>query len=308
MLLRSLLAVSVLATLLGAQESPSESGRVHTEMRNVVYHYTASIAVHIIQLEGELVPVGEAGLPVFEDPNSFLVDVRSAELSMTTSALANVMNNYAFAAPDAPIKAIGVAIQAGKLQIHGRLRKGEVPFESEGTLSVTPDGEIRVHTEKVKAVHVPVKGLMDLLGENIAKLIDTRKVRGVRAEGDDLILNPAELFPPPHIHGKLSSIFARGNEIVLKFGGAPQRTIKVSGNYMAYRGNRLRFGTLTMTNTDLTLIDMDPQDPLDFYLDHYWDQLAAGYSKITHTFGLQTYCRDYNKLTAAQKTAKKVTR
>ena len=77
---------------------------------------------------------------------------------------------------------------------------------------------------------------------------------------------------------------------------------------MAYRGARLRFGKLTMSDTDLTLIDMDPEDPLDFYLDHYWDQLAAGYSKITHSFGLHTYCRDYNKLTPAQKTARKITR
>jgi hypothetical protein len=308
MLLRSLLAVCVLATLLCAQESPSESGRVHTEMRNVVYHYTASVSVYIIHLEGELVPVGEAGMPVFEDPNSFLVDVRSAELSISTAALANVMNQYAFAAPDAPIKAIRVAIQGGKLQIQGRLRKGDLPFESDGSLAVTPDGEIRVHTEKVKAVHVPVKGLMDLLGENIAQLIDTKKVRGVRAEGDDLILNPTELFPPPHIRGKLSSIDFRSNAIALKYGGPPERTVKVAGNYMAYRGARLRFGKLTMNNTDLTLIDLDPQDPLDFFLDHYWDQLVAGYSKITHTFGLHTYCRDYNKLTSAQKTAKKVTR
>ena len=276
-------------------------------MHNVVYHYTDAIAVHIVHLEGELVPIGEASLPVFENPNSFLVEVRSAQLSITTAALANVMNQYAFAASDAPIKDIHISTHEGKLQIRGRLHKGDVPFESDGTLAVTPEGEIRVHTERVKAVHVPVKGLMDLLGENIAKLIDTRKLRGVRAEGDDLILNPAELFPPPHIRGRLSSIDSRGNAIVLTYGGLPERTLKLSGNYMAYRGARLRFGKLTMTNTDLTLIDMDPQDPLDFYLDHYWDQLAAGYSKITHSFGLHTYCRDYNKLTPAQKTGKKVT-
>jgi hypothetical protein len=306
MLLRSLLTLGILSTLVCAQKPSSEVGRVHAEMRNVVYHYTDSIAVHIIDLQGDLVPIGEAGLPVFEDPNSFLVDVRSAKLSITTAALTNVMNQYAFAAPDAPISDIHVAAQGGKLRIHGRLRKGDVPFESDGSLTVTPEGEIRVHTEKVKALHVPVKGLMDLLGENIAKLIDTRKVRGVRAQGNDLILNPAELFPPPHIQGRLSSIDSRGNAIALKYGGPAEPTIKLSGNYMAYRGARLRFGKLTMTSTDLTLIDMDPQDPLDFYLDHYWDQLAAGYSKITHTFGLHTYCRDYNKLTPAQKTAKKV--
>jgi len=123
MLLRSWLAVCIVSTVVCAPELSSEAGRVHAEMRNVVYHYTDSIAVHIIHLEGELVPIGEAGLPVFEDSNSFLVDVHSAELFITTTALANVMNEYAFAASDAPIKAIRVSTQGGKLQIHGRLRE-----------------------------------------------------------------------------------------------------------------------------------------------------------------------------------------
>jgi hypothetical protein len=65
---------------------------------------------------------------------------------------------------------------------------------------------------------------------------------------------------------------------------------------MAYRDNELRFGKLTMHDTDMILIDMDPQDPFDFYLDYYKDQLVAGYSKTTTTFGLRVYMRDYNKL------------
>jgi hypothetical protein len=65
---------------------------------------------------------------------------------------------------------------------------------------------------------------------------------------------------------------------------------------MAYRGAQLRFGKLTMSDTDLTILDMDPHDPLDFYLDHYRDQLVAGYTKTTPSFGLRSYFRDYAKL------------
>jgi hypothetical protein len=296
MIRRSSLIACILVTLVCAQQQPSEQGRVRAEMRNVFYHYTDSIAVHIVHLQGELVPVGKAGLPVFDDANSFFLEIHSAEISITTAALANVLNQYAFAAPDAPIKSIRISTQGGKLKMQGRLRSGDVPFESEGSLAVTPEGEIRVHSEKIKAVHVPVKGLMDLLGKNIATLIDTRKVGGIRAEKDDLILDPSELFPPPHIHGKLSSIAIRGNEIVQEYGGPGAQSQKIAGNYMAYHGARLRFGKLTMNDTELILIDMDPQDPLDFFLEHYWEQLAAGYTKITPTFGLRTYIRDYNKL------------
>jgi hypothetical protein len=301
---RALLAACAvcIALVSYSQEKSWDHGRVRAEMRNVMYHFTDSISVHIGHLDGELVPVGKPGLPVFEDANSFAIDIRSAEISITTDALANALNQYAFAASDAPIKDIRVSAQGGKLKIKGRMHsKGDLPFESEGSLSVTPDGEIRVHTEKVSAAHLPIKGLMDLLGTTIAEMIDTRKVRGIRAEKDDLILTPSEAFPPPHIQGRLNSIAIRGNEIVQQYGRSASPSMKISENYMAYRGAQLRFGKLTMIDTDLTLIDMDPQDPFDFYLDHYQDQLVAGYTKSTPSFGLRSYFRDYNKLSAKQK-------
>ena len=65
---------------------------------------------------------------------------------------------------------------------------------------------------------------------------------------------------------------------------------------MAYAGNRLQFGKLIMSDTDMILIDMDPKDPFDFYLDHYQEQLTAGYTKITPKFGLRVYMRDFEKL------------
>jgi len=295
----------VLATSVAQEQSSAASRSVHTEMHNVMYHFTDSSAVHIVYLEGELVPTTETGIPVFDDPNSFTLNIRSAEVSIATESLANALIQYAFAAPDAPIKEIRISAQGGNLNIQGRLRsKSNIPFESVGSLSVTPDGEIRVHTEKVKAAHLPVKGLMDLLGETIARLIDTRKVRGVRVEKDDLILTPAELFPPPHVQGRLSSVVLRGNEIVQKYGNTPVRSAKMPGNYMAYQGAQLRFGKLTMNDTDLILIDLDPQDPFDFYLNHYKEQLAAGYTKNTLSSGLRSYFRDYNKLTPKQKTRK----
>ena len=203
-------------------------------MRNILYHFNDSIAVHIVHLEGELLPVGSAGMPVFDDANSFVLEVRSAEISISTEALQNALNQYAFAARDAPIKGFRLSVEGGKLKIHGRLHsKGDLPFESEGSLSITPEGEIRVHTEKVKAAHLEVKGLMDLLGANISKLIDTRNVHGprIRAEKDDLILTPAELFPPPHIKGKLSAISIRGNEIVQQYGTSFTPSIRLAEVY-----------------------------------------------------------------------------
>ena len=51
-----------------------------------------------------------------------------------------------------------------------------------------------------------------------------------------------------------------------------------------------------MTDTDLELVDEDPSDPFDFSIDHWNDQLVAGYSKNTPTRGLKAHMPDYNDL------------
>jgi hypothetical protein len=62
-----------------------------------------------------------------------------------------------------------------------------------------------------------------------------------------------------------------GEQIRQVFGTKPPAGVPPAhqGNYMAYRGGQLHFGKLTMAETDLVLIDLDPEDPFDLCLDHY---------------------------------------
>ncbi|GAC1429003.1 MAG: hypothetical protein NVS1B11_09030 [Terriglobales bacterium] len=279
-------------------QTPDNSSKnaVQVQMHNVMYHFTEQTAVHILSLQGELLPTKQEGIPIFDDRMSFILAIRAAEISINTTALASVLNQYVLASPDSPLKQISLSSEGKTLKIKGHLHsKGDLPFEMDGTLAATPEGEIRIHAENIKAAHLPVKGLMDLLDVKIANLISANKVKGIRAEGNDLFLNPAQILPPPQIRGKITDVQLSGNEIVQIFGGvaaAPKR----AGNYMSYEGAQLRFNKLTMSDTDLTIVDMDPQDPFDFFLDHYVEQLAAGYSKTTLKYGLRVYMRDYNKI------------
>ena len=180
--------------------------------------------------------------------------------------------------------------------------KGDIPFSTEGILIPTADGKLRLHSEKIKAMHLPVKGLMDLFGIELGGLIKEGKVPGVETQEDDLILDLEQILPPPHIEGKVVSVRIEGDNIIQIFGGSDAKPVKNirAGNYMAYRNNRLRFGKLLMHDADLILIDMDPNDPLDFFLDRYKEQLAAGYAKLTPDSGLRVYIKDYNKLHPAK--------
>jgi len=296
--MRKLTAVAgpILLLAAAAQSRPeAKPNLVAVTMRNVMYHFTPRIAVHIYALSGSLRPTGQNPFPIFDDTRSFVLHIDAADMALTTQAMSNILNDHVFASRDAPLKGISITTSGNTLKIRGKLHsKGDIPFEEEGVLSLTPEGEIRVHSKKVRAAHLPVKGLMDLLGVNISDLISTSKVHGVRADKDDLLINPGEILPLPKIEGRLTSIELRGNTIAEHFGGRVPTLHP--GNYMIYRGGRLRFGKLTMDDTDMVLLDMDPQDPFDFYLSRYKEQLVAGYTKTTPAFGLRVFMRDYNKL------------
>jgi hypothetical protein len=276
-------------------------------MHNVLYHFTDQIAVHIRDLRGQLIPDNPEGPVIFDDKNSFTLRIDGAEIAMGTDALSSVLNQQVFGASDAPLKQLAITAHGKVLSIRGKLHStGDLPFESEGSLSATDDGEIRIHTQKIKAAHLPVQGIMDLLGVKIANLISTKKVRGIRVDGDDLLIDVQQILPPPRIEGRVTSVRIEGPQLIQVFGTLPKdggatKLFSTRGNYMAYRGARLRFGKLTMSDADMILIDTDPRDPFDFYLDHYLDQLVAGYSKTTPENGLRVHMPDFNKLRPEQK-------
>jgi hypothetical protein len=288
------------------QSSPANDkpeGTVQTQMRNVTYHFSDAVAVEIRSLNGELVPLGKNEFPIFDDQDSFNLRISTAEIAIDSSNLANVLNSYVFARPHSPLTRLSIIVEKGRLKVKGKLHdKGDIPFETEGTLTPTTDGKLRLHSEKIKAIHVPVKGLMDLFGIDLGGLIKEGKVPGVQAQEDDLLLDLEQILPPPHIEGKVLSVRLEGDKIIQVFGGSDVKPVKNirAGNYMAYRNNRLRFGKLVMNDADLILIDMDPNDPLDFFLDHYKEQLSAGYTKTTRDSGLRVHIKDYNKLHPAK--------
>ena len=300
---RAALSVALLlnscTVALGNSDSARDEGAIQAQMHNVMYHYSENVAVHLRNVAGALVPTKAGEIPVFDKKDSFTLRISAAEIAMDPQSLANVLNTNVFSDKDAPMKDLSIRIEDNRLKIKGKLhKKGNIAFETEGQLSATPDGKIRLHAEKIKALHLPVKGLMDLFGVDIADLIKSGKVRGVRAEKDDLILDPAEILPPPHISGMITALRLEPDNIVLIFGDPQKHSWEhiPAQNYMAYRGNRLQFGKLVMHDTDMVLIDPDPRDPFDFYLDRYKDQLSAGYTKITPGFGLRVYMVDFNKL------------
>jgi hypothetical protein len=273
------------------------------EMVNVNIHLDPQLILRIRHLTGKFIPTHKGQPPTFDDNRSYIVEIDSGEVSVSMASMTHAMNTYVFSEPDAPLKNLQLTAEGSQIRQKGTIKKGVgIPFEMVGTISATPDGKIRIHPTQVKAAHLPVKGLMKLFGLDLAKLINTRKSKGVSVDDNDIILDPASMLPPPQMRGQITAVRVEADQIIQIFGKETRArpAERPPSNYMAYRGGVLRFGKLTMSNVDMRLIDADPSDPFEFFPDHYNDHLVAGYSKTTASGGLRVYMPDYgNTLKAA---------
>ena len=285
------------ATPIEAQ-GPAET-ETQVEMLNVNMHADAKLILHIRHLTGKFVPTRKGQPPTFDDTLSYVLAIDSGEVAVSMASMSYALNTYAFGEPDAPLKNLQLSAEGSQIRQKGTLMKGVgIPFEMVATIGPTPDGRIRVHPTQMTVAHLPVKGLMNLFGLDMAKLVNTRKSRGVSVDESDLILDPSRMLPPPKMHGRITAVRVQGDEIVQIFGKETPDSAaeQPRSNYMAYRGGILRFGKLTMNNADMRLIDADPSDPFEFFPEHYRDQLVAGYSQTTASGGLMVYMPDYSKI------------
>lgn len=295
----ALAAGSIDAAVASAQQARERD--VQAQMRNVAFHVDSTIVLDIRYLRGELRRSSEDRPPLPDDKHSFTLDIDSAQLAISPASLSNLLNRYTFAYPGSPLRRLAITIEDGRLK--QRRRMHGISFTVVGDLTPTPDGELHLHPTTIKAVGIKVGGLMKFFGIHLEKLVDTEKARGLRIVEDDFLLSPAELLPPPRVAGQVGAVEVTDSQIVQVFrppGGraVPPLTLPTvrAANYMFFRHGTLRFGKLTMSDTDLLIVDAGQKDPFDFFLDHYDEQLVAGYSRNTSDHGLIVMMPDYRSL------------
>ena len=146
-----LLAFPVVAADLSAT-GPIRCG---IEMRNVSLHLADGVVLGVTSLVGEFVSHSAGEPPVFDDPNSYTLRLKSGDISMDAASL-TVLLKQTLSRNPSPLSNVTLTIEDGRVKAQGTLHKGvSVPFSMTATVAATPDGLLRMHAEKVKAVGVP---------------------------------------------------------------------------------------------------------------------------------------------------------
>jgi hypothetical protein len=272
------------------------------EMRDVRLHVDATAVMRVVDLRGEAVPTAPGAVVVLDDARSFAIQVSGGTVALDGEGLTALMNEVVFAYHGAPIRNLRIRIVDSTLVQSGVLHKGvDLPFTMVTTVALMPDGHLRVHPTSMRLLGIDGEKLMHALGLHLKNLLDLRGARGVRVDGDDLLLDPLAILPPPAVRGTVASAHVGQGTIRLDFArtaadsvfGTYVRPDSGVSTFVYFRGGRLRFGRLEMFNTDLLISNGNAADPFDLYLAHYAEQLSAGYSRTLPNAALRVVMADW---------------
>lgn len=296
-----LLLVLLLATFAVSPAADDTPVEVQVQMRNVRLRVDETTVLQVVRLRGTLVSTRRGHPPVFDDKDSFIVRIDSAQIALSMDSLTRLLNTYVFHYDGSPLKNLTVTADGQRLKLKGTVHKGiDLPFTIVADPSVDADGALRLRAHSIKTLGIPAKGLLAFFGVELENLVNLQGRTGMRVVEDTVVIAPGALVPPPRIEGRLQAVRVEPTRVVQIFGPGslppltlPDRSMR---NYMYYRGGTLRFGKLTMSDADLALIDANQTDAFDFYQDRYERQLVAGYSKNTVAHGLKVYMPDYYRV------------
>ena len=282
---------------------------VEVEMSNVDLHLASDVTLRVTHLRGRFDAIGARDVPLLDDKASYALSVSSGLVSIDMASL-NALLARTLGDDQSNLDHLTVSVDdKGDLRQKGVIDKTvPIPFNARAGIEATPDGKLRVYTKSVKGFGLPMKSLMKVFHIEMDDLLKVKPGHGVTVKDNDLILDPSTLLPAPSIRGAVTSARLEGNAVVQTFGDGAVHHLTpraASPNFIYWRGGSLSFGKLTMAATDLELVDMDPKDPFDFSVDHWNDQLIAGYSKTMTGGGLKAHIPDYNDLKKSQPVAPK---
>jgi hypothetical protein len=256
-----------------------------------------SFRVYVRWLHGQLIRAHRNVNPSFDDPDSFFIDVKTGVLRANIGDLNNFLNASALA--KSPLKKITLSGDGDQIRLRGTLHKIiPLPIEMIGNIAVAPGNRIQIHVTKLNVLKIPFKALLGGFHIRISDLFHPQGVPGIQVSGNDILLDPPALLPPPRIRGQLTNVRIVNPDIEEIYGNAQKEVERVEQwrNFIRLEGGTIDFGKLTMHQVDLTMIDISNDAWFDLDLAHYQEQLVNGYTRMTPQAGLQIFMPDLDKI------------
>lgn len=275
----------------------SDAGPTNVYAHNLMLRKGATgFRVYVRWLRGLMVRTSRNVNPSFDEPDSFVLDVKTGVIHTNVGDLANFLNGEV---ANAPFRGITLTGDGNTIKLRGTLHKiVPIPVELIATISVAPGNRVQIHVNKIDVLKIPLKGLLGAFHVEVANLFHPGNIPGIEVSDNDIFLDTQKLLPPPHIRGELTSVRIVNPDVEEVYGNATEDVTRVQQwrNYLQLDGGTIDFGKLTMRHVDLIMVDLSNDAWFDLDLTNYQDQLVNGYTRMTPQAGLQIFMPDLDTI------------
>jgi hypothetical protein len=264
---------------------------------NLMLRRGPDFRIYVRWLRGQMVRTRRDVNPTFDDPESFLLDIKTGVIRANIGDIGHFLNAARVA--NSPLRNITLLADGDQIRLTGTLHKLiSLPVELLGSVSATPDNRIQLHITKLSVLRIPLKGLLGGLHISVSDLFDPKGIPGIEVSGNEVFLDTLKLLPPPHIHGQLTRVRVVTPDIEEVYGNAEEAVTRVEQwrNFLRLNNGTIDFGKLTMHHVDLIMIDLSNDAWFDLDLNNYQNQLVNGYTRMTPEAGLQIFMPDLDDL------------
>jgi len=277
--------------------------QTYTVLKNIFLRVDPEIGVFVKHLEGRMEAKRQGDPIIYGDVRSFTTHVARGEMVIDQENITRLKNKYTFNFPETPIKNVNVEFMPGRIKMSGMLKQVIwVNFSMEGSLTPTPEGKILLTPDSIKVAGLQMKSLMDIIGLTTSKMISIGPERGLTFVGNNVILDPSNLFPPPKMEGRVVGVKVNQGNMSLLFDSGtriPPRNLPDTSaqNYIHVYGGRVLIMNELHYGAEMQMIDLNQSNHFDFFLSEYLQHLRAGYVKVGNELGtLITMMPDYNDI------------
>ena len=280
-----------------AAPSSTDSRPTAIYAHNLLLRKGPNFRIYVPWLRGNMVRTRRNVNPTFDDPESFLLEVKTGIIRANIGDIGNFLNIGNI--KGSPLRNITLVADGDQIKLNGTLHKViSMPVELRGSVAATADNRIQVHVTKLSVLKIPLKGILGGLHVSVSDLFQPKGIAGIEVSGNEIFFDTLKLLPPPHIRGQLTKVRVLSPDIEEVYGNAEGAVIRVEQwrNFLRLNDGTIDFGKLTMHHVDITMVDMSNDAWFDLDLNNYQNQLVNGYTRMTPEAGLQIFMPDLDTL------------
>ena len=280
--------------------------RTYINLRNVKFHWTGDYFIRTEDADIKVAPRGGEGVFNLDDSSSYVLEIIRGAVTAELPVLEKLFNERTLNYPGAALKNIRLSVEgpAGdeRLVMRGEMRFGAwIDFTVRARLSVDRTANrILVKSESISAMGLPfAKGIIDLSGLTLEKLVTIRGNRGITIAGNDLVIDPFVLFPPPVYSGCLDGVTVSGNGLALTFRTVENFSFPArpqgARNDVFLVGGVVKLAAMRLVFSRTQIVDSMQADDFEFNINDYFRQISRSSTRITGDGSVVVTMPDYFK-------------